>query len=364
MLDVYEILIVEDDQPTVESWMRDIKSFNRKPDATFKFSATYANNKNDALKLLSKINFDCAVVDLRLPDGDIENSTVIPLGNDVLSKLLEDIGIPTVVYSGYEGETCEEIRASNIRVHTKRGGESQKILTSFIAQSGLMAAMKITRNRISKATALLFNKSIWQRWETRWAQEQDKAMITDVITRQTASHIADSLAQMPLNHHPDEFYVVPALYSNRIDTGDLFYFDEQTYVVLTPRCNMANKLPNHVTLAVCSSVPEWAQWKEQLLTGNSKQKIKAEQDLRSHATQGHSIATHFLPPLADKGPWLVKFQEVRTMPSKDIQEHMSKRFASISPYFVPNLVQRYSSYLGRIGQPDINTDILTLICKR
>ena len=277
--------------------------------------------------------------------------------------MLEEVGIPTVVYSGYEGEASEAIRASNIRIHTKRGGEGQKILASFLAQSGLMAAMEATRSKISKATALLFNQSIWQRWETRWAREQDKEMITDVIARQTASHIADSLAQGSSNHHPDEFYVVPALYANRIDTGDLFNLDGQIHVVLTPRCNMANKPPSHLMLAVCSSMPEWAQWKDQFLNGNAKQKEKTGKDLRSHATQGHGIATHFLPPLDEKGPWLVEFQEVRTIQSEDIPALFPKRFASIAPHFIPNLVQRYSSYLGRIGQPDINTDILTLLCK-
>ncbi|WP_246766221.1 hypothetical protein, partial [Pseudomonas syringae] len=67
------------------------------------------------------------------------------------SKLLEDIGIPTVVYSAYEGEASDEIKSSNIKIHTKKGGETQKILNSFLAQSGLMCAMRATRSRISKA---------------------------------------------------------------------------------------------------------------------------------------------------------------------------------------------------------------------
>lgn len=363
-MDNCEILIIEDDELTRESWQRDIRESNRDPKSVLKFNATYAVNKQQALNLLSRTCFDCAVVDLRLPDGDVSPGTEKPLGNYVLSKLLEEIGIPTVVYSGYEGEASEAIRASNVRIHTKKGGETQKILNSFIAQSGLMCAMKATRSRISKATALLFNQSIWQRWEKRWILELDKEMITDVIARQTASHIYDSLSQVSSHHHPDEFYVVPALYPNRIDTGDLIYLDEQVYVVLTPRCNMANKLPSHLTLAVCSEMPEWVQWKEQLLNGNSKVKEKTGKDLRNHATQGHGIATHFLPPLDEKGPWLVDFQEIRTIQADEIPDMLPKRFASIAPHFIPNLVQRYSSYLGRIGQPDINTEILRALCTR
>ncbi len=361
-MDVCEVLIVEDDKLTVESWVRDIREVNKNPASAFKFNATFAADKQKALDLLSRTYFDCAVVDLRLPDGDTSVGTEKPLGNYVLSKLLEDIGIPTVVYSAYEGEASEEIKGSNIKIHTKKGGETQKILNSFLVQGGLICAMRATRSKISKATALLFNQSIWQRWEKRWALESNKDMIAEVIARQTASHIYDSLSQVSSYHHPDEFYVVPALYANRIDTGDLLHLDDKIYVVLTPRCNMANKLPSHLTLAVCSEMPEWGQWKEQFLNGNSKAREKTGKDLKSHATQGHGIATHFLPPLDGKGPWLVDFQEIRTIQSSEISEMFPKRFASIAPHFTPNLVQRYSSYLGRIGQPDINVDILRALC--
>jgi CheY-like chemotaxis protein len=363
-LETCEILIVEDDQDTRDVWSRDVKDFNRTPDAPLEFNITFAFNKQQALSLLSRTRFDCAVIDLRLPDGDAEKVAVQPLGNEVLQELLIQVGIPAVVYSAFDGEASESIRSSNIRVHSKRGGEGAKILALFAAQADLMTAMEATRSRIAKETALLFHRSIWHRWETRWSREADKTIISEVIARQTVSHIADALGQIPLNFHPDEFYVVPALHIERIDTGDLIDLDGLAHVVLTPRCNMANSPPSHILLAVCSEMPEWAEWKGHLLAGNAKQKDRAAKDLRNHATQGHGIATHFLPPLNDLGPWLVNFQEVRTMKSEDMATLLPKRFASVAPHFVPNLVQRYSSYLGRIGQPNISTDILSELCQR
>lgn len=363
-MDECEILIVEDDEVTRGSWQRDIQDFNRDPTAPFKFRSTFATTKREALQVLARTRMDCAVIDLRLPDGNDETGAGQPLGNDVLQVLLEEVGIPAVVYSGYDGETSDAVRASNIKVLLKQGGVPEKILKQFAAQAELMAAMEATRSRIAKETARLFNQSIWRRWEVRWAAEQDRGMIADVIARQTASHIADALAQPPVNHHPDEFYIVPALFANRLDTGDILDMDGQVHVVLTPRCNMANKPPSHLTLAVCDELTTWGQWKEDLINGNAKQKDKTEKDLRSHATQGHGIATHFLPPLDDKGPWLVNFQEVRTINLEEVPDLLPKRLASVAPHFVPNLVQRYSSYLGRIGQPDISADILLELCKR
>lgn len=361
-MDKCEILIVEDDGDMRQSWERDIREFNREAGAPFRFQATFAVSKREALRVLERTRIDCAVIDLRLPDGEGDESVSRPLGNDILRALLRSVGVPAFVYSGYDGEASEEVCASNIRVLGKKGGGGAEILQAFAEEADLMAAMEMTRTRIAEETARLFNKSIWKRWQDRWSTE-NREVIAGVIVRQTVSHIADSLGRPPENHHPEEFYVVPGVFEERLDTGDLLEFDGEVCVVLTPRCNMANKPPTHVTLAVCNVFAAWEQWKQDFVGGNAKQKERAERDLKSHANQGHEIASHFLPPLNGRGPWLVNFKEVRTVALDDVAALLGRRFATVAPPFVPNLVQRYSSYLGRIGQPDISADVLIGICR-
>jgi CheY-like chemotaxis protein len=359
----FQILIVEDDEKTRESWERDIRGFNRESENGVRFCATFAATKTEALRLLERTRFDCAVVDLRLPEGNGDPGTGQPLGNDVLDVLLDKAGIPAVVYSGFDGEASEAVKTSNIKVLLKEGGVPEKILRDFAAQAGLMTAMESTRRRVAEETARIFNQSIWRRWERRWAAESNPEHIAQVIARQTTSHIADALSQSAEYHHPEEFYVVPALYPERLDTGDLLVWGGNVLVVLTPRCNLANKPPDHITLAVCGELEKWGQWKESLLNGSAKDKDRAAKEIRLHATQGHGIASHFLPPLDDRGPWIADFQEIRTVPSAAVTELLPARFASIAPHFVPNLVQRYSAYLGRIGQPDIDSGLLMQLCK-
>jgi hypothetical protein len=43
---------------------------------------------------------------------------------------------------------------------------------------------------------------------------------------------------------------------------------------------------------------------------------------------------------------------------------LKNRFASISPAFVPNLVQRCAAYLGRIGQPALDVDQLRALIRK
>lgn len=53
-----------------------------------------------------------------------------------------------------------------------------------------------------------------------------------------------------------------------------------------------------------------------------------------------------------------------TVPAIQVPDLLAARFASISSSFVPNLVQRYAAYLGRIGQPDLDCDLLRdQVCK-
>ncbi len=358
-----EILIVEDNEEMTNSWKRDIRDFNKKGDRPFTFEHTFASNRADAIRLINRSRFDCAVVDLRLPPGEVAAAADQPLGNDVLHLLLESAGIPTYVYSGFDVEASDFVRSSNIRVVSKRGGASAKILMDLANEAPLMDAMSQTRQIIFRETSKLFNQSIWARWENKWANLADKDAVFGIIARQTAAHISESLARAPAKHHPEEFYIVPSLHANRLDTGDILRIGTSLYIVLTPRCNMANKPPQNYLLASLFAVPDWARWRADLLGDSNKKKEKAEKDIRNHATQGHDIGSHFLPPLDGDGPWLVDFKESRTIKSAVANKLIDRRIATVAPQFVPNLVQRYSAYLGRIGQPDIGDLELIELCR-
>lgn len=362
-MDICHILIVEDDESTVDGWKRDIRDFNRRADKEFAFSPQFSTNKSDALRLLSRQRIDCAVVDLRLPSSAGEQGSGEPVGNEVLHGVLRDLGIPAYVYSAFEGEVSEEVRASNIKIARKEGGATTVILQELEKQAGLMEAMERMRCQVAQETSRLFNRSIWPRWEKRWANVGDRELIASIISRQTVAHVVEVLSQAPASHHPDEFYIVPELYADRLETGDILEHESEMLIVLTPRCNLANKPPSKILFAVCAPCEAWTQWQTGL-GGVRKVKDKAEQDVRLHATQGHGIATHFMPPLDEKGPWLVDFRELRTLDASKMTDLLQHRIATVAPQFVANLVQRHAAYIGRIGQPDLDAKLLINLCRR
>lgn len=355
------ILIAEDDEEAIGSWNRDIREFNRDVNRSINYHPVFAKSKRAAINELNRTRINCAVVDLRLPeaDGNPDGHNTEPIGNEVLERLLLEVGIPAVVYSGYTQEASELVQHSRVQIINKKGGGAMEALRWLAGHESLMSAMEVTRKRIAHECARLFNQAIWPRWEQTWNLMQDHDALAGMITRQIVSHVAEQLS-MPSNfHHPEEFYLVPPL-NDRLSTGDLVKVDGNVYIIVTPRCNIArDTYPNHLMLAFCKSMEDvWGSMRDRFNSGNEKKKASAAKDLHTYASQGHSTSTHFLPPCGENGPWLVDFREIMTVPSSRAATLLDTRFASVAVQFVPNLVQRYAAYLGRIGQPDLDCDVL------
>lgn len=366
-MEEYLILIIEDDEDTIASWQRDINDFNEANEGHLKYEPHFATSRQSALKALKQLHINCAVIDLRLPLSETDtNPPTNDSGNDILQKLLVDIGVPAIVYSGHIAEVSDLVKNSNIKTMTKKGNGAAEILNIFASQKDLISAMHITKTKIAQESAKIFNDSIWNRWEKSWQAMSDKNVLAGMISRQIASHVSDRLSLPPANHHPDEFYIIPPLFKDRLDTGDLIEIGEEVYVVVTPRCNMANSpFPKHFILAHCRKMDAaWTELKTGFNDTAAKGRERATKKLRDYAVQNHSTSSHFIPPCEEKGPWLVDFAETHGISSTEIPTLISKRFASISTHFIPNLIQRYAAYLGRIGQPDLDWEILkTDICK-
>jgi CheY-like chemotaxis protein len=362
------ILIAEDDPQAILSWEQDIREFNRSANQQIQYIAEYAKSKRSAIRFLDRTRVNCVAIDLRLPedDGNPGSNATEPIGNEVLEQILLEVGVPAVVYSGYPQEASDQVRSSRIRVIGKKGGGAMEALCWLAEHESLMSAMEITRKRVAQQSAIIFNQSIWPRWADAWKFMESREVLASVITRQIVSHAAEQLCLPPNLCHPEEFYVVPPLATDRLGTGDLVKVNDRICIVVTPRCNMArDSYPSQLMLAVCKPMEGiWTGMRNRFNNEDVNKKKDAAEELHLYASQGHAIATHFLPPCGENGPWLVNFKEIVTISSTQVTELLATRFASISPQFLPNLIQRYSAYLGRIGQPDLDCEALrTGMCK-
>ncbi|MEN8134941.1 MAG: hypothetical protein ABFS18_05325 [Thermodesulfobacteriota bacterium] len=352
------VLIAEDEDIQVQSWERDIHDFNSDNPNNIEFITVTADTVQKALKIINSQHIDCGIIDLRLPEDDDEGTSPEG-GNKILQTIINEIPIPAVVLSGYPQEAEDFVKDSMINVLEKDVGNQAKALDWLAGFAPLIETLQHTQRKIRMETGRLFHKSLWPRWQTRDFDAFNPEAHKNAVTRQVVSHLTEYLTlsetESPL-FLPDEFYLKPPLRTERIHTGDLLEIDGTMQVVLTPQCNMAHTYPENILMAKCvEEKVKWADLIEKLTqTDSKKKKEKAEKELRDFATQAHATNSHFIPPCDDRGPWLVDFKQISTQSSSEIEVLKKNRFASLAPQFIPNLVQRFASYMGRVGQPDID----------
>jgi hypothetical protein len=175
-----------------------------------------------------------------------------------------------------------------------------------------------------------------------------------MVSRHVMAHAHDSLLHAGGEKaHPEESYFVPPL-RDRLDTGDLLDFEGSTWIVVTPRCDLAHdNKTDTVLFARCEDIS--GSWNA-LVGVDSTSAADKRRKLQQH---GASAKQHFLPQMRDsrgaaRGPWLAQFHSIKAVAAADaLKEFTPKRFASLAPQFVPSLVERFGGFFSRIGTPDL-----------
>lgn len=352
----HTLLVVDDDEEELHSCELAIRDEARKKGAPITFRVITAKTAEEATEIARNQFIDCAIVDLRLP-AEKNDEDRAESGNTLLMKLLRDHAIPCVLHSAHPAELDLGDAGNSIKVIDKGGGEYPKIFGWFYQQASLMNAMASIRQRMMQETALLFHRSVLPHWEDTQEFLKGDSEVEKVILRQIAAHMAEHFS-LPMpetpKHHVHEVYFRPPLRAERIHTGDLVRHNDAVFIVVTPQCNIANDYPDHLLLARCDSMqPKLDEIRTLLGSGKTKQD-KARKRIRDLANQQVGISEHFLPPCGDEGPWKVDFKTILSVSKDAVEELKASRIASMSPQFMPNLIQRFSAYMGRHGQPDLD----------
>lgn len=353
--DEFQLLFLEDIEQEQERFFENIEEFNKQSDIIFRHTA--ARTASEAIRFLDIHRFDCAILDLRVPSDGAEE-THEDQGNKTLQEVVSRYALPVIVHSAFSGDLDDNFLNLPLEVIDKEADSHQKALKWLADHAPLMAAIRESRMRIQVETASIFFKAIWPRWEKEAGSTLAGEALHDVISRQIVSYISEKLS-LPGSgldgHHLHEFYFVPPLREERLYTGDLINHEGNVYVIVTPQCNIARTDPDHFLLAKCKDISEeWTDCRRKIADNDGQPNSKVKGKVQNWATQNVDISEHFLPPCDNRGPWLVDFKTVISVPKADAENLTANRFASITPQFISNLIQRWASYMGRVGQPDLN----------
>ena len=136
---------------------------------------------------------------------------------------------------------------------------------------------------------------------------------------------------------------------DRITTGSIVKIDEQSFVVLSPACDLVPRGENgvrntdYILLVEIESVDK--------VLGGSKSKGR----VRELCTNKRDYY-HWLPKTDFFEGGILNFRKLTTLDKDDFDEKFGKPTIQISPSFVKDIVSRFSSYYARQGQPDIDSE--------
>jgi hypothetical protein len=356
-------MLFVDDEPIQQERFQDAVSDWNAANAQKTFEPVILSGSASAIEALTHARFDCALFDLKLATGE---GTDTNLSGNRLAKIgLEDVGMPVGIISGYPEDVAEDLAQRHlVRAFRKTPGAFGEAVSWLGGMWDMMEVLGATRRRIRKSGAEIFAGRIWPRWQAYRDVALAGSSLEPIVTRQYAAHIAELMGldggENP-EWHPLEAYLLPALHSDRIHTGDIFREEGSLWVVLSPPCDMAADVTD-VLLAKCATDlndqdPSWQSRLEQLRNGIAAGQIPAKvgKYFRDLVNQNIEVSKHFLPPL-DGHPLRVDFKQLQVRPLADLQAELDQRIASVAPAFLTNLTQRFGAYISRTGQPNISID--------
>lgn len=160
---------------------------------------------------------------------------------------------------------------------------------------------------------------------------------------------------------PTEFYVKPPV-GDGIQAGDLRVVGDQVFVVLWPSCDLVERDGGYkveralcartVGLADCEEHKEWEQGDPP--SNNVINGLKAL--MSNNRRAGQAERYHFLPPAWDMTATLVDFQLLEHVRLAELR--VTTCIATIASPFAEELCGRFVRYIGRLGTPDLDLDVI------
>ncbi len=361
------ILIIEDNPSIVNSWIEKFEFYAIEEDAVYNIKATYSSSFADAMKKLSSMHFQAAVVDIRLESHSGEPNSD---GNELFKLITESTLAVAAVYTGEPKiVSLAEHQKHFAKVFDKGNGNIDGILEWLDEKSVMIEAIDEVQKSFNIEMAKAFSRSIWPRWN-HWVNEQQNEtdFTVSALRRHMATHLhATFLIEDECGAHPEEYYFIPPLREN-LDTGDIIYSEGNFEIIVTPRCDMVRgkgEPPTYQLVKLTDVSDKWAELEHKLSEAKEdKKKDKVRSAIVKFTNHNGQVGSHFIQRIRVKlpadiseknyGPFYAQFNHIRSIERNEDTEKelLTNRVASLSNEFVPSLVERLGSYFSRIGTPD------------
>lgn len=356
MVDI-NILVVEDDNHMYESYTDSTEDFKEQNINIKLFRETSVDT---AVSALLSGKFDGAIIDLNLDQS-------IPMeagGNNVLTEIIKRHRFPVLVVSGNLQNLDEKIREheSEFLKFMSRETSNTEIFNHLIKiyNTGITNILG-GKGLIEKQLGEIF----WNHLSENFQYFPNNSDASEkILLRYIASHLAEYL-DIPdgenAHYHEAEFYIKPPV-RKHISTGDIIKNNDKSYLVLSPACDVAVRNDGTPIKINCEKIllaPIIKISKSDFIYHSIiKEEFSEKQrsNILSEIIKGKREKYCFLPEYGKMFPAVVDFQNIITITLAEFFKF--ERIATVTSMFMKDIQSRFSSYLARQGQPDLNKDAL------
>lgn len=326
----FRILLVEDSESDIATFSTTIDRLNDSLGDDH-YSVDVAKSLKEANSKIDGCVYNGSVVDIRLR-GDED-------GNDFISSLMEKCRIPIIAYTG-----TPDVDAK-IKCFKKGEQTPEEVINELEAEeaTGMFKVMG-GKGRIEKNITNIFWKVLYPHMDV-WTKYYEEGVDTEeVILRYTVAHLLENLGYDGPSYCTEEMYIL-GVDGESLRTGELFE-NENThtdYVLLSPPCDLALRdgKPKTDSFLLCEVEP--LEWKD----------IK-NGDIKSIVKNNMGENYHWLPDNVLYKGGRVNFRKLVTCSSESFKTDYKYKKVKIQDAFVKSMLQRFSAYYSRQGQPDFN----------
>ena len=237
------LLIVEDKKTQLEEWEDALAGFNLHSERVgrgLRFVSQFARTHKEAREHLSTFNFSAAIIDIGLKDDDGQDNEDNTAGNKVLEDIMDSTMCLAWVYTAQQTDADIPKHLDDyIELIDRSAKPKSEVLEDLASKQNLLKSIITIKSQFSKSKAEHFYSAIGPRWSL-W--EQDASYHTDkAIIRHMATHLHASFLNETEKVHPEEYYFTGPMIEGALDTGDITVVDGHHYILVTPRCEIAQK---------------------------------------------------------------------------------------------------------------------------
>lgn len=345
---MYNILLIEDHKDDSDACIKTVKRMNEE-NMEEKYHVTVASTFDEAIDNIKDRDYQGVIVDIKL-DG--ENS-----GNDVIHQIIDSYRMPVVVMTGTPDTDLE--LDSPIKIYKKGEARYDEIIIALekANQTGLFNVIG-GKGIIEKTMNKVFWENLYPQinvWEEYAKNEIDTEKI---LLRYTVAHIMELLDEEGPNYCTEEMYIKPPV-SLGIHTGTIVQSnnDNKHYIVLSPPCDLAIHNGNMKTdrILLCE-IDDFSKVNSEALKGYTKadKKRKALKDILKN---NYVEYYHWLPENCLFPGGYVNFRNVITFTPEEYVSEFGDPLIKIQEFFVKSILNRFSTYYARQGQPDFDFEV-------